>query len=55
MCSTVTVECCVLYPCCVGVYGIFSVMPRFAISATDKYAVGSIYRYGLTELNIECT
>ena len=26
MCSTVTVECCVLYLCCVGVFGMFSVM-----------------------------
>ena len=26
VCSTVTVECCVLYPCCVGVFGMFAVM-----------------------------
>ena len=26
MCSVVTVECCVLYPCCVGVFGMFAVM-----------------------------
>ena len=26
VCSAVTVECCVLYPCCVGVLGMFSVM-----------------------------
>ena len=26
VCSVVTVECCVLYPCCVGVFGIFAVM-----------------------------
>ena len=25
-CSAVTVECCVLYPCCMGVFGMFSVM-----------------------------
>ena len=25
-CSAVTVECCVLYPCCVGVFGMFAVM-----------------------------
>ena len=25
VCSAVTVECCVLYPCCVGVLGIFAV------------------------------
>ena len=26
VCSTVTVEYCVLYPCCVGVFGMFPVM-----------------------------
>ena len=26
VCSAITVECCVLYPCCVGVFGIFAVM-----------------------------
>ena len=26
MCSAVTVEFCVLYPCCVGVLGMFAVM-----------------------------
>ena len=26
VCSAVTVECCVLYPCCVGVFCIFAVM-----------------------------
>ena len=26
VCSVVTVECCVLYPCCVGVFGMFVVM-----------------------------
>ena len=26
VCSALTVECCVLYPCCVGVFGMFSVM-----------------------------
>ena len=26
LCSAVTVECCVLYPCCVGVFGMFAVM-----------------------------
>ena len=26
VCSTVTVECCVLYPCCMGVFGMFDVM-----------------------------
>ena len=26
VCSSVTVECCVLYQCCMGVFGMFSVM-----------------------------
>ena len=26
VCSVVTVECCVLYPCCMGVFGMFAVM-----------------------------
>ena len=26
VCSAVTVECCVLYPCCVGVFGMLTVM-----------------------------
>ena len=24
--SAITVECCILYPCCVGVFGMFAVM-----------------------------
>ena len=26
VCSAVTVECCVLYPCCMDVFGMFAVM-----------------------------
>ena len=26
VCSAVTVQCCLLYPCCVGVFGMFAVM-----------------------------
>ena len=26
VCSSVTVECCVLYPCCMGVFDMFAVM-----------------------------
>ena len=26
VCSAVIVECCVLYPCCMGVFGMFAVM-----------------------------
>ena len=28
VCSAVTVECCVLYPCCMGVFGMFAVSVR---------------------------
>ena len=26
LCNSVTVECCVLYPCCVGAFGMYAVM-----------------------------
>ena len=26
VCNVFTIECCVLYPCCMGVFGIFAVM-----------------------------
>ena len=26
VCSAVTVECCVLYPCCMGLFGMFDLM-----------------------------
>ena len=26
VCSAITVECCDLYPCCMGVFGMFAVM-----------------------------
>ena len=26
VCSAINVECCVLYPCCMGVFGMFAVM-----------------------------
>ena len=26
VCSAITIECCVLYPCCVGVFGMLAVM-----------------------------
>ena len=26
VCSAANVECCILYPCCVGVFGMFAVM-----------------------------
>ena len=33
VCSAVTVECCVLYPCCMGVFGMFAVMSIFVCKA----------------------
>ena len=32
VCSAVTVECCVLYPCCMGVFGMFLFSSVFAIT-----------------------
>ena len=29
VCNAVTVECCVLYPCCIGVFGMFAVMINY--------------------------
>ena len=29
VCSAVTIECCVLYPCCMGVFGMFAPTPLF--------------------------
>ena len=29
VCSAVTVECCVLYPCCMGVFGMFALLMLF--------------------------
>ena len=39
VCSAVTVECCVLYPCCMGVFGMFAVMYPTSpeLSRLNKY------------------
>ena len=37
-CSTVTVECCILYPCCVGVFGMFERLCK----EEDSYPVSAI-------------
>ena len=34
VCSAVTVECCVLYPCCMGVFGMFAVWSPIASSTS---------------------
>ena len=28
VCSAVTVQCCIVYPCCVGVFGMFAVRKK---------------------------
>ena len=42
MCSAVTVECCVLYPCCVGVFAVMSERRLFSrvFAITEKRDVG---------------
>ena len=47
VCSAVTVECCVLYPCCMGVFGMFAVMSRHSfMTCTSRYTV---IRHALVE------
>ena len=36
VCSAVTVECCVLYPCCMGVFGMFAVESISAFQGKGK-------------------
>ena len=50
VCSAVTVECCVLYPCCMGVFGMFAVM-----STPGLVALRSIYSTVMTSYDIEKT
>ena len=37
VCSAVIVECCVLYTCCVGVFGIFAIMQGRRIFSSGNY------------------
>ena len=44
VCSAVTVECCVLYPCCMGVFGMFALMyGRRLFSSVLKLLRGGIW------------
>ena len=51
VCSAVTVECCVLYPCCVGVFGMFAVMQRRRLFSS-VFAISERRDMGLYELSI---
>ena len=44
VCSAVTVECGVLYPCCVGVFGMFAVCKEEGSSAVSLQLLNG--RYG---------
>ena len=39
VCSAVTVECCVLYPCCMGVFGMFALM---LLNVMEMFSVGGV-------------
>ena len=39
VCSAVTVECCVLYPCCVGLFGMFAVLCKEEGSSPVSFAI----------------
>ena len=49
VCSTVTVECCVLYPCCTGVFGMFAVMEGRRLFSSD-FAITERRDMGLYEV-----
>ena len=40
VCSAVTVECCVLYPCCMGMFGMFAVMFSSVFAITERRDMG---------------
>ena len=42
VCSAVTVECCVLYPCCMGVFGMFAVMEISSPRWSSVYGCQSV-------------
>ena len=58
VCSVVTVDCCVLYLCCVGVFGMFAIMEvRMLLSSffaiTERRDMG-LYRDSITTLCLHC-
>ena len=52
VCSAVTVECCVLYPCCMGVFGMFAVMWLTSGRASGRKTL--LQYSSLTPLEREC-
>ena len=42
VCSAVTVECCFLYPCCMGVFGMFAV-PTYLSSSSPECHFSTFY------------
>ena len=44
VCSAVTVECCVLYPCCMGVFGMFAVLVIISNTSAGKCSSWSLCR-----------
>ena len=49
VCSAVTVGCCVLYPCCVGVFGMFAVMKGRRLFSS-VFAITERWDMGLYEV-----
>ena len=51
-CSTVTVECCILYPCCVGVFGMFERLCKeegsYPVSAITEWRDMGMYEVPLS-------
>ena len=49
VCSAVTVECCVFYPCCMGVFGMFGVMQGRRLFS-NVFAITEMRDKGLYEV-----
>ena len=50
VCSAVTVECCVLYPCCMGVFAMFAVMYERRLFFSSVFAITKRRDMGLYEV-----
>ena len=51
VCSAVTVECCVLYPCCMGVFGMFANRCTLSQFRTYKCPILNSYLKKITHTN----
>ena len=49
VCSAVTEECCILYPCCIGVFGMFAVMYGRRLFSSD-FEITEMRDMGLYEV-----